>query len=345
MKKYLIFALFIAVLLVPPCFVAAQTAASAEANAEVSAEDELSIAAAKTEEARKKANDFEGFLYFPGEWEAAEAEYAVAREENSLDEYNIATDTFNSIFELAILLYAQAREDEIMALRNDLVNAGARNSFPEYFTPADEAALAALSQYEAKDYYTARDSAAQALEMYEVLTSAYAAWLVRQEIREREFESYDPDNFDRAGEVISEAIGLYTAGDNAAALEKAEDALLRYHLVLSTGWAGYAELQSSLTADERQAALDIKANIAARDLFLEADSSYKEAAASLYDSKDYEEAAKQFMYAAALFSISAANTAEKRDIAAEAIAEANKKIQESDETARQAEILLKGGTR
>ena len=340
MKKYLIFTLFIAILLVAPCFVMAQTSASAAANAG----DELSIAAARTEEARKRASDFEGFSYFPGDWEAAEAEYAVAREENSLDAYNSATETFNSIFELAILLYAQVREDEIMALRNDLVNAGARNSFPEYFTPADEAALAALSQYEAKDYYTARDSAAKALEMYEVLTSAYAAWLVRQEIREREFESYDPDNFDRAGEILNEAIGAYTTEDNAAALEKAEDALLRYHLVLSTGWAGYAELQSSLTADERQAALDIKANIAARDLFLEADSSYK-TAASLYDSKNYEEAAKQFMYAAALFAVSTANTTEKRDIAAEAITQAQKKIQESDETARQAEINLRGETK
>ena len=332
MRKYLICVLFIVAMLVPPCFVAAQTG------------DELSIAAAKTEEARKRANDFEGFSYFPGEWEAAEAEFAAAKEENTLDSYNIATDTFNSIFDLAILLYAQAREDEIMELRNDLVNAGARNTFPEYFTPADEAALAALNQYEAQDYYTARDSAAKAFGMYEVLTSAYAAWLVRQEIRERDFTSYDPDNFNRAGEILNEAIGAYTMGDNVTALEGAEDALLRYHLALSNGWAGYAELQSSLTEDERQTALDLKANIATRDLFLEADASYK-TAASLYDSKDYEEAAKQFMYAGALFAVSAANTTEKRDFAAEAITEANQKIQESDEAAQQAEIILRGGRR
>ncbi|MCL2761727.1 MAG: hypothetical protein FWD36_00780 [Treponema sp.] len=332
MKKHLFFALFVVITIAFPCVAQGQTM------------DELDIAIARANEARTKAGDFESPAYFPSEWEAAEAQFTHAEAQKTLSAYNTAADAFNALFDLTIPLYAQAREDEIMVLRDDLVHNGARNSFPDYFLPADQAALLAFDQYEARDFYTARDSAAKALSMYEVLTSVYEAWLVRQEIRERDFASYDPDNFDRAGEIISEAMDAYETGDNAAALEKAEDAIVTYKLVLANGWARYAELRSSLAETGRQTALNNKANIAARDLFNEANANYT-AAAAIHDSRDYEEAAKQFIHAEALF-ITASNTAtEKRAFAAEAIEEAHKKIAESDETARQAEIILRGGSK
>ena len=346
MKKLPFFASFIVTVAVLSCASTAPTPTPPAQQAEGSTAfdetlpEELRAAMARAAEARKRAVDFESPSYFPSDWEAAEAQYAQAGQVSSA--YDAAADAYDSLFKLAIPLYAQAREDEIMALRNNLVAAGARNYFPEPFSHADRTALTALDQYEADDYYAARDTAAQALKMYQILTTAYDAWLVQHEIEEREFISYDPDNFERAGEILSNAIDAYGAGDYASAQNNADEAQLRYNLVLSTGWAAYAALRSSMAEAERQAALDIKANIAVKDLFSEADTTYK-TGEDAFTSKEYPEAARQFINSEALFIMASASASEKRHTAVEIMREANRKIEESDETARQAEIILEGG--
>ena len=336
MKKPLFFALFTVAMLVLPCLVSAQTSQTDQ-----SSTNDLSAAIAKAEEARKKASDFESPSYLPGEWEAAEAQYANAGSVKTPAAYNATADAFNAVFKLTIPLYAQAREDEIMALRNNLVAAGVRVSFPEVFALADKTALSALGQYEIQDYYKARDFAAQAFLMYQTMLSAHDAWLAQWEIKERGFERYDSDNFNRAGEILNDAVAAYKAGNYSLSQENANEALIRFNLVLSVGWAAYAELRFSLAEAERQAALEIKANIAARDLFTEADSSYKTSVIA-YDSQKYEEAAKRFIDSEALFAAASASAAEKRDNAAAAIKKAHEIIQKSDETTRQAETIMKG---
>ncbi|MDR0456600.1 MAG: hypothetical protein LBH20_07980 [Treponema sp.] len=338
MKKLLFFAPFAIAMLIFPCLVLAQTPPE-EADQPVM--DELNTAVTRAEETRKKAGDFESPSYFPGEWEAAEAQYTNAGSAQTPAAYNAAADAFDAVFKLTIPLYAQAREDEIMALRNNLVAGGVRDSFPEIFALADTTALSALEQYEAQDYYTARDSAAKALLMYQAITSAYSAWLAQQEIKGRKFESYDSDNFSRAGEILNEATEAFKAGNFSLVREKADEALLRYNLVLSAGWAAYAELRFSLAETERKAALDIKANIAARDLFAEAEANYKTSVVS-YDSQKYEEAAKQFINSEALFIAASASASEKRLYAEVVIKEARERIEKSSEAARQAEITIQG---
>jgi len=336
MKKLLFFAPFIIAMLVVPCLVWAQTPQPDQAST-----DALNAAIARTEEARKKAIDFESPYYFPGEWEAAEAQYANADSAQTAAAYNTAADAFDSVFNLTIPLYAQAREDEITMVRNSLIAAGVRAYFPEIFALADKAAVSALEQYEAQDYYTAADSAVQALLMYQTMTSAYNAWLVQQEIKERDFELYDLDNFNRAKEILNDAMDAYRAGNYALAQEDANEAMIRYNLVLSAGWAAYAELRFALAEAERQAALDIKANIAVRDLFNEADLNYRTSVVS-YDSQKYQEAAGQFINSETLFIAASMAASEKRHNAAETIREAHEKIERSNETARQAEIIIKG---
>ena len=268
--------------------------------------------------------------------------------------YNAAADAFTALSELAIPLYAQAREDEIMALRNDLVKAGARDRFPNYFSPADNAALQALDLYETKDYYTAKASAAAALEMFQVLTNAHAAWLIRQEIRAREFVAFDQANFDTAEKTIRDAMASYEAGNNAAALEKADAAYEQYHNVLYTGWVGYVDQRGSRAEAERQNALDNKANIASRNLFTEAESAFTaalEASAAVlsepaetFNAKVFEDAANQYINAETLFITARESTIKKRAIAEQTMDEAHKKIAESEEIAKNAEIALRGGS-
>jgi hypothetical protein len=123
----------------------------------------------------------------------------------------------------------------------------------------------------------------------------------------------------------------------------ADEALQRYILVLSTAWAVYAEQCSSKAKAERQAALDIKANIATKDLFTEADSNYKTAEDTYFTTKNYEEAASQYIISEALFIRVNGATMEKRQKAADLIKQANEKIEESEEIAKQGEITIKGG--
>jgi len=331
MKKSLFFAPFIITMLVLPCLVSAQTPQP----------DTLDAATARAEEARKKAADFESPAYFPGEWEAAEAQYAGAGRARTPAAYNTAADAFDSVFKLTIPLYAQAREDEIMTLRNSLVAAGVRAFFPDIFALADKTALSAQEQYKAQDYYTAKNTAAQALLMYQIMNSADNAWQVQREIKGREFETYDADNFKLAGDILNDAMTAYKAGNYTLAQENANEALIRYNLVLSVGWATYVELRFSMAEAEKKAALDIKANIAVSDLFTEADLTFK-TSVDFYNSQQYEEAAKQFINSETMFIAASALASEKRRNAAEAIKEANEKVEKSNETARQAEILIKG---
>lgn len=367
MKKSLIITSFVAAILIlflvscksqPPAATEEPTQPSAqqaepEGGPSQASLDALNAAAAQAEEARKKAGDFDGDTYFPGEWESAEAQHAEAKNmprktdedcQKAVTAYEAASAAYNSIFDLAVPLYAQAREDEIMAFRTSLIEGGARQSFPEYFPPADEAALLALDQYEKKDYYAARESAAKSFQMYHVLATAFDAWHMRQEINERDFSLHDIDNYYRGGEILSDAMDAYRAEDLPVAQENADAAQFRYNLVLIAGWTYYADLRSSLAEGERLAALDSKTNIASKYYFNDAEANYG-AAQELMKSEKYEEASKLFIQAEAMYVIASMEAMEKRSLANAAIHEALENIERSDENARLAEQIIEGGSK
>jgi len=312
--------------------------------------ESLNSAISGADEARKRAADFESNEYFPGEWESAENQYAEAGllaekpGDEAISAYDEASGSFDRVFELAIPLYAQAREDEIMAIRGYLVELGARDSFHEYILNAENTALMAFGQYEAKDYYAARDTAALALKKFTILEMAFDAWLIRQELLERGFEGYGIEDFDIGNEAINGAMGAYLADDLETAQYKAEIALSRYRAALSSAWFYYAELRSSLAEGERLAALDMKTDIAAKEFFEKADF-YNKAALNLMESEQYEAAARLFIDAEAVFVIASITTLEKRRAAVAAIKNANKKIQESERIARNADIISNGGSK
>ena len=314
-------------------------------------QEELNTAISRAGEARTRAQDFDGSSYFPSDWEAAEEQYTLAGQllQNNdndvrgvIDAYTASANSFDSVFNLTIPLYAQAREDEIMTLREYLIEQGIKQYYPEYLTPADNAALLALDQFEAEDYYSARESAAGALTMFNTITIAYEALLKKWEIDERDFLLYDMDNYELAGETLTEAIDAYNTGDFTQALSKAEEANSYYGAVLSAGWAGYADIRSMQAASERQAALDTRADIGAREYFEIADSS-NAIALELLEEQKYEDAAKVFHYAEAMYVIASMSSVERRRTAAAAIMEANERIQASDTTALEAETIIEGG--
>ena len=312
----------------------------------------LNSAASRAEAARKRAMDFDTPTYFPSEWEEPEAKYnnagSVPRdsEENiqkAIGLYNEAASSYDSLFEKAHPLYAQAREDEIIAVRDELLATGLYYYFPEYLDGADVVALKAWDKYENKDYYGAKETAAQSLEIYTTLKSGAFAYLARQEIVKRGFDEYDADNFDKADEAGEKAIDAYGDGDIKSAHDNADEALLRYNLVLNTGWAAFVVEKEAAAGAERQKAIDAKANVAVRDAFNAANNKYEQGVASLKAEK-YAEAGGFFEDSEAQFIEVTRITEEKRLHAEDAIREAEERAEASDEAARRAEEIIEGGS-
>ena len=192
------------------------------------------------EESRKRAIDFEVPAYFPSDWEAVEAQYTLiksmprstqteARRVDAL--YDNIKDAYDSLFRKAIPLYAQAAEDEIISVRRELIRTGFAAFFPKYLRNPDAAALAALGQYEAKDYYKARDTASLALSEYETLFIGARVFIARNELAEFGFTIDVLGGIDK---IAREAIIEYEAGNKDTAAAYAREALLRYNSLLKT---------------------------------------------------------------------------------------------------------------
>jgi hypothetical protein len=275
--------------------------------------------AARAEENRTKAGDFGGAGFFPGEWEAAEGQMAVA-------DYGAASDSFAAIFDLCLPLYAQQREEQIMEMRDAIVDAGARAIFPRLVAPADEAALLAWDKFQSGDYYQARDEADRAQEMFGVLDVALEAWQTKQKAAFTGITGQDAA-FLEAESVLEAAMNDYLEGNFPPALEQAGRARDLYAQLLSSGISSSLQEKRALASGERTAAVEARADIAARDIFNRADSIYTDAAVA-EQNESYSEAERLLTEAAALFKRAGTLALERRRIATQAIGEAKARIEE-----------------
>jgi hypothetical protein len=310
----------------------------------------LDKAKSRVEEARKRAVDFECPAYFPSEWEAIEAQYEAARAapQSNQDEiqqasvlYEEVANAYDELFNKTIQLYAQAREDEILAVRSELINSGFTQFIPEHLKDTDKKALAARDQYNAGDYYTARDTAADALADYETLLMGAKAFLARQEIVENGFQTNDPDNFNKADDLAQTAMKEYEAGNKSAAISNAQEALNLFNTILENGWIASVAEWRDLAFKERELAVAEKADIASRDLFNNAERPFKQAESD-YASGKFQSASPLFKNAKELYTIARQDTEAKRQKAMETIKMAEEKIEESSGTAIEAERVIEG---
>jgi len=334
MKRKIFFILLILSIVTLMCISCKTTPKKEEPPAKNEAKD-------KADQARKQAMDFSADTYFPTDWAEAEKDYASATDNAS---YKTAEDGYNALFKKAVPLYAQAKEDEMMAVREELIATGFTDVFPQYLKKADDLALAAKDKYNSGDYYGAKDTASNALNEYQTLLTGAKTYVTRQEIINRGFANYDSDNFLKADETSRAAINAYDAGDKKTALANAEEAQLRYNLVLSNGWTTYSSERMSAASKERELALADKANIASRETFRKGESLLDEAKALYADGK-YSDAALSFVDAEANYAIARKETEAKRIKADEAIRKAGEKIGESNETAIEAEKIIEGGSK
>ena len=328
-KRYLFLLLLTSVILI---FVSCGTGPDAVA---------LQQAMDNSQVARDRALDFGSQNYFPSEWEAIQAQIEAAE---TVEELNAATEALDELFRRTIPLYAQAREDEIMAARDELVSTGFTGVFPDYLRAADNIACEAQEQFEAGEHEQARETAARALNEYTDLLFGARVYLARESILSRGFYQFDNDNFLRADEVAIAAIEEFEAGNREAALANAEEALLRYNIVLSTGWTAFSHDRQESAVSERDLALTDRANIAARETFREGEALFEQAE-RLFAEENFHDASIAHIEAEAMFAIARQETVERRERAEEAIRLANERIEQINEAAIEAERLIEGGPR
>jgi hypothetical protein len=318
--------------------------------------DQLNAAKSRAETSRRQAVDIESPSYTPPEWQSAEDQYASVKEqaqESTLGEvrqavslYNAAADAYDDASRKALPFYFQDLMDKAAGAREEAVEAGIGSLAPERLAAADEYADRARSKYAegepASNYYEAAENGFEALSRYQAIRPGVLAYFIREEILKRDFVKYDSDNCALAEASLFEAANAYDTGDIALALDSADEAFLRYNLALNTGWESYTAEQRSDAIRERQAALTAKANVAVRTQYGAADGLYSRGD-SAFKVDRLPEAADFFKQSIPLFITAARLAEEKRRIAEQAIKAAEKRVQISDDTAREADVILEGG--
>jgi hypothetical protein len=226
--------------------------------------------------------------------------------------------------------------------RDALVATGVPASFPEYLQEVDDSGLLAVSQYEEGEYAAAKETATDVLGRYQAMKVAADAWLARQEIIDNGFVERNSAGLADADNAGLAAVDAYFAGDIDSALRNAGEALRRYNGVLTVAWAAYTAELGEAARKARQAALDLKANVAVKDTFDEGEGFYTRAGAALRIG-NYKDAAGFYTQSESIFLLAGQSAAEKRRLADEALREAERRIEASDEAAWQAELLIQGG--
>ncbi|GHV70048.1 hypothetical protein AGMMS49928_15980 [Spirochaetia bacterium] len=310
----------------------------------------LADASNRAQQARQRALDFDAPNYFPPEWDETEAAYETLNQEvdgakpdaSFVERYEAITTAYDELFNKSILPYALDREEEITDARTSAIAAGADDLLVDLLIQADEKALDALAFYEEEDYYPAKDDALLARDLYKVLKTGAEAYETRLEIEERNLYQYDPDNLDRADDTGDKALAAYQKENVEEAGYLIEETAALYTQILKNGMKALAADQKQLAAEERQAALEVKANVAVRQDFAAADGIYNRAEQS-FRSENFDLAVDFYEDARVSFIKTRQDALQKRQLAEDAIKNAESKISESDEVAKNAELTLEGG--
>ena len=198
---------------------------------------------------------------------------------------------------------------------------------PEALWQADDVAFQAIDRWLYENYYGARAGADRAQFVYDTLGVGLEAYQLREDIA-LDAIKIDPNAIWRTDDIGWEAVDKWLASDYEGARINAETAMFGYTV------AG--------AAVERQRALDVRADTAVRQEFNAAQGLYARANAALQGQR-YNEAALLFRESLITFRWTARTALERRLNAEDAIRRAERRLTESSETARNADVILGGG--
>jgi hypothetical protein len=275
----------------------------------VAAPDELKAEAAAL---RKKAFDLGIKDVLPAEYAAAEAAYLLGNEKYGKDNaaaagaYRDAVDGYSGAIERGLPLLASAEGDKARAAESAAYRKGVAEYFYDEGDATSSALLEAQAVEEAGDYEEAIASYKSTASRFAALATMCDAAASRDAISARDFAKWDPSNWTLAEGKLSSARELF-GSDPKASLSAADEAALRYKLVMQNALGYYMNDRKAVSEAERDRASSIKAEVAVKDDY--------EAAVSLYGEAEERRAADDADAAAGLYDRSAAAFAAVYDTA------------------------------
>ncbi|MDR2144409.1 MAG: hypothetical protein LBP29_08575 [Treponema sp.] len=306
-------------------------------------------ARAAAEAARARAQGVDAAFYFPEDWDSAESRYGEADKagspatlgeaRNRADEWKQIAGVYDDLYGKALPLFAEDKAQQLLAIREAALEAGARDILPSRFDATDDLAQSVQDKYDNGDYSGALEDGTTAYNRYAVLKAVADAYAIKQKADAYDFITYDPENYEAGADAGNNAVDLFDQGSLAEAGESADEAVARFNLVLENGWIGYTNERSVTAQSWRQAALEAKANVAVRNEYQNADKTYNEAHVALR-AGNFEEAADLFERSGLLFRQSRDAAVEKQVKAEEAIRLAEQKVSESEVNARSAQEII-----
>jgi hypothetical protein len=324
--------------------------------------DGLSAAKALAEKNRALSVELEGPKYFSSEWNDVDARYSDANASslaNDASAYQTAINTYNELAVNFENIAANALREKVLEQRTAALDAGIMSISDERFLVAEDCAVTAAAAWEIRDTEVAFQNGRTALSLYGALSAGAEAYKLRMEMeywidQAIKTEAYNASlgitygnysdlqtKLDSADETAFLAISQYDAGDTNA-LASAEKALSGYKGIMAEAWTRAATITAGAADKSRTSAMNAKAPVATKPEYDRANGFYTQGQ-SLRGVNDNQKAAASYYQSIPLFRDAAELAVYKRQQAEAAIAEAERKIAESEQTAGDAEAILEGG--
>jgi predicted small lipoprotein YifL len=312
----------------------------------------------EAEKQKKLAQDFGGPEYFAREYQDAQTLDAEAGKLNpaSAEEYTTATekyrslaDAYRKVSEKALPRYFEGKSQAAKEGREKSAAAGAGQAdlWPDgagQLSAADADAAEGARLYGAKDYYPAKDAYETALNRYGVVETQGLCYTLKAEIQEYNLQSYGPEDFAQGEENLGKAAASYNEKALPAAKDAADKALAGYQTVAARGWEALASDEADKAKSEQDKALDIKADVELKDDYDAALASFSQGEEAR-GNREFKQAFQNFSQAETRFTEVYEAAARKRSAADMLIQQADKKVGESAQKAKDVQSQIRGGRR
>ena len=315
--------------------------------------DYLAATITKAEEARQIVQDFNGPIYFPAEWDDAEYMYEIAQTTRAVTQgevrqatvlYESVAQAYEDLLNKTVPRYANVLMNEVLSARESAIEAGAGYLAYDYLSGTDDFANGAWRKYQNRDFYGAREDGILVLDAYKVMVTGLDAYKVRLELEDRDFVKYDSMNIGNADNIAFSALADYESHQIYSAGSKANDVRSRYNQSLFRAKESFSSDMAAAANSERQTAWDLRANVASRVPFENADGIFNLGGLAAQN-RSFDQSASLYIQSRTMFEAIVIDVRERRRLAEEALRAAERKMIESEEIAHRAELIIEGGAK
>ncbi len=260
---------------------------------------------AKAAELRKTAFDLGLKDLMPAEYGEAESAYLLGAEKYGKDNaastaaFEDAVARFEALLKAGLPLVAAKEGEKAWNMQAAAMDKGATDYFGDLYSSATGDLFKAGELEQSGDYEAAIRGYRLASARFNAIMLMCDAAVERDGIVERDFAQWDTSNWNLAEAKLASA-GDLLESDAAASRAAADEALLRYRQVMRNAFLLYAGDRKTLSESERERAVGIKSEVAAKDEFESAVALY-ESAEAFEEAEDYESASSLYQQAADAF--------------------------------------------